>query len=124
MPSSTSGTKTISASSHHGLNTAASTAATMASTITAHSTLVRMRSIMADFLRLVGVWCGRGPSQCLADVTDVGLRLLPDLCVVAAEDQLSGGQREALDLFDSGVRWYGEGARIGDEVDQRGARVG
>ena len=62
-------------------------------------------------------------SEDLADVADVRLGLLPDLGDVAAEHQLARGEGEALDLFEGGLRWHGQGARIGDEVDQRRAVV-
>jgi hypothetical protein len=40
----------------------------------------------------------------LAHVADVGLGLTPGLGEVAAEDQLAGREREALDLLDGRVR--------------------
>src|SRR6478736_2317766 len=47
MPSSTSGTKMISRSHHHGLTRTASGTTSTARTMTAHSALVRMDSIMS-----------------------------------------------------------------------------
>ena len=56
-------------------------------------------------------------SEDLADVADVRLGLLPDLGDVAAEHELARGEGEALDMFEGGLRWHGEGAGVGDDAE-------